>query len=325
MSSGSHQLAIVATVLFVASCGLDPSAKNRCGTNADCNPGRVCIAGVCENNDSGPTGCGGRDFDCDGHNDLLWYEAATGKTQVWYMDGLRHLGDAALDVTEDLDPSNGWRLAGVGDFNRDGHPDVVAREGNSGVTAIWYMKGTSRTGVEALDPALNLPDDTGWSLVGVCDFNQDGWPDLLWHHGAYGATQLWYMHGATRGAYANLDGVAVSVTDDSGWQLAGTGDFNRDGKPDILWRGSANGEAKVWIMDGFTLRSSSTIAPVRNVSETMTLSETDDLDLDGSSDLVWWSSTTGTVDIWLMNGTSPTTQSAIDGAPDSPGWTIVPH
>src|SRR6185312_6194956 len=182
--------------------------------------------GVCDNGDSGTTGCGSRDFDCDGHNDLLWYQAATGETQVWYMDGVQHLADAALDLTEALDPSTGWRLAGVGDFNRDGHPDLVAREGTGGVTAIWYMNGTSRTGVEALDPALNLTDDTGWSLAGVCDFNQDGWPDLLWHHAEYGATQLWYMHGAVRGAYANLDGVSTSVTEASGWQPVGTGDYN---------------------------------------------------------------------------------------------------
>lgn len=325
MSSGSSRSALLLVGSFIASCGLDPSPKDRCATNADCNPGRVCIATACEDSGSRTAGCGSHDFDGDGHNDLLWYDPATGATQIWYMDGVEHRGDAPLDLTPDLAPASGWRIAGVGDFNQDGHPDLVVRDGTSGVTEVWYMNGASRIGVEDLDPALNLTDDTGWSLAGVCDFNQDGWPDLLWNNEPYAAIQLWYMHGAARSGYANMDGVATPAAETSAWQVAGTGDFNRDGKPDILWHATTSGEAMAWVMDGFTLRSTETISPGPDDPETMTLSETDDLDLDGSSDLVWWNPSTGTVEIWLMNGTSRTTSSDIAGAPASIDWTIVRH
>ena len=34
------------------------------------------------------------------------------------------------------------------------------------------------------------------------------------------------------------------------WKIVGTGDFNSDGKPDILWRNTSTGQNGVWYMDG---------------------------------------------------------------------------
>jgi hypothetical protein len=41
--------------------------------------------------------------------------------------------------------------------------------------------------------------------------------------------------------------------------LVGTGDFNNDGKPDLLWRNKANGNVAVWYMNGATLVSGAVI------------------------------------------------------------------
>ena len=37
------------------------------------------------------------------------------------------------------------------------------------------------------------------------------------------------------------------------WVVAGTGDFNGDGKSDILWRNTVTGETYIYLMDGLTL------------------------------------------------------------------------
>jgi len=37
---------------------------------------------------------------------------------------------------------------------------------------------------------------------------------------------------------------------DLNWSISGTGDFNADDKTDILWRNSATGVNRVWMMDG---------------------------------------------------------------------------
>ena len=46
-----------------------------------------------------------------------------------------------------------------------------------------------------------------------------------------------------------------SALADVRWGMSGTGDFNLDGKPDILWRHSTSGEIVVWFMNGSVLQS----------------------------------------------------------------------
>ena len=36
------------------------------------------------------------------------------------------------------------------------------------------------------------------------------------------------------------------------WSIVGVGDFNGDGKPDIVWRNYTNGQNAIWYMDGLT-------------------------------------------------------------------------
>jgi hypothetical protein len=37
----------------------------------------------------------------------------------------------------------GWSLAGVADFNDDGHPDYLLFNANTHQTVIWYMTGVT--------------------------------------------------------------------------------------------------------------------------------------------------------------------------------------
>jgi len=57
------------------------------------------------------------------------------------------------------------------------------------------------------------------------------------------------------------------------WQIVGTGDFNVDGHPDILWRRSSDGKHLVWYMDGVVRISYEYI----NISPNTNGSETSDL------------------------------------------------
>jgi hypothetical protein len=63
----------------------------------------------------------------------------------------------------------GWQLVAVGDFNRDGRPDLVVYNASTHVTAIYFTNNNVLTS-SVSGPTL----PAGWSSVSVADFNQDG-------------------------------------------------------------------------------------------------------------------------------------------------------
>jgi hypothetical protein len=54
----------------------------------------------------------------------------------------------------------GWNVAGIADFNNDGHPDYLLFNPTTGETAIWYLNNNVLIG-QADGPTLS----SGWSLV----------------------------------------------------------------------------------------------------------------------------------------------------------------
>jgi hypothetical protein len=48
----------------------------------------------------------------------------------------------------------------------------------------------------------------------------------------------------------------------SNWIVGETGDFDGDGKSDILWRDTNTGTTAIWFMNGFQVSSSAMVATV---------------------------------------------------------------
>jgi hypothetical protein len=67
-----------------------------------------------------------------------------------------------------------------------------------------------------------------------------------------GDTAIWLMNGATVLSSGNIGNVPTTST------VVGTGDFDGDGKSDILWR-DTNGNTAIWFMNGMTPLSTSNI------------------------------------------------------------------
>ena len=86
------------------------------------------------------------------------------------------------------------------------------------------------------------------------------------------------------------------------WVIGGVGDFNGDGKADILWHNTATGDVDVWEMNGTSIIAA---AGLGNPGATCTPVGTGDYNGDGKADILF-QNTDGTPMIWTMNGTTVT-------------------
>ena len=78
------------------------------------------------------------------------------------------------------------------------------------------------------------------------------------------------------------------------------GDFNGDGKADILWR-NASGEVYEWLLNGTNIIGEGSPDTVGNHWQ---IAGVGDFNGDGKTDILWRNTASGEVDVWLMNGTS---------------------
>jgi FG-GAP-like repeat/Cep192 domain 4/Abnormal spindle-like microcephaly-assoc'd, ASPM-SPD-2-Hydin len=118
----------------------------------------------------------------------------------------------------------------VADFNHDGNLDLaVSGETSPGKGCIFILFGN---GDGTFQPAVSLPLSAYSSFVAVADFNGDGIPDLLAADFPYISVLLGNGDGTFQ-APINNDSFSPTPPD-----AVGIGDFNRDGKLDVVVVGS---------------------------------------------------------------------------------------
>src|SRR5438552_12595324 len=91
----------------------------------------------------------------------------------------------------------------------------------------------------------------------------------------------------------------VNAVSDQAWQVKGIGDFDGDGRADILWRNSSTGENYIWLMNGLSTASQGS---VNFVDPAWQVKGIGDFDGDGKADILWRNSSTGENYLYLMNG-----------------------
>ena len=198
---------------------------------------------------------------------------------------------------------NDWQIQGVGDFDGDGQSDILWRcfpqapavscgQAIYGSVAIWHFVGGDY-GWTTWPGAL----DFNWQIHGVGDFDGNGAADILWRcvpqapatacgEAIYGSTAIWQFTGGNYG-WTIWPG-ALDLT----WQIRGVGDFDGNGRSDMLWR-NADGSNAIWHDADWRstqwLTSRDTGWQIQGVGE---------FDGDGRSDILW-RHTSGATEIWL--------------------------
>ena len=156
------------------------------------------------------------------------------------MDGTNPIAGGSQWVG--ANPGPDWKAVGTGDFNGDGKSDILFQN-TDGQAAIWEMDGTNPIAGGSQWVGANPGPD--WKAVGTGDFNGDGKSDILFQN-TDGQAAIWEMNGTNP-----IAGGSQSVGANPGpdWKVVGTGDYNGDGKSDILFQ-NTGGQAAIWEMDG---------------------------------------------------------------------------
>ncbi|MEW5701811.1 MAG: FG-GAP-like repeat-containing protein [Candidatus Zixiibacteriota bacterium] len=187
-------------------------------------------------------GAFGNDYWGNGAGRAYVYSGADGRLVYMFSGGLP--GDAL-----------GSAVAGVGDVNGDGVPDVIVgadREMASGwANGLAYVYSGQDGTVLYEFTAGEFRDEFGWSVSQAADINRDGYCDVVVGAPGGGWTPPYHDGQGRAYVYSGQDGALLhslsgeSTSDLFGFSVAGGADVNGDGYPDVIV-GAIWNDSKAW-------------------------------------------------------------------------------
>jgi hypothetical protein len=139
----------------------------------------------------------------------------------------------------------GFAVAGAGDVNRDGAPDLLVGAFGYGGTGALGHGGTGRAFVFSgkdgkLLHTLQAPHPQigagfGWAVSSLGDLTGDGVPELgVGAFGQDGEGKVFIFNGQTGKLFRTLESPQPPTGAAFGWSVADAGDLDKDGVSDIL-------------------------------------------------------------------------------------------
>jgi hypothetical protein len=131
-----------------------------------------------------------------------------------------------------------YKVVATGDFNGDGRSDIVLQDASTGNVAIWQLNAAGT----AIASGAVIGGAAGWNVITSGDFNGDGRSDIALQNASTGDVAVWLLNttgtAITSGAVLGGSGTA--------WKVMGAGDFNGDGRSDLILQNSGSGDVAEW-------------------------------------------------------------------------------
>ncbi len=214
------------------------------------------------------------DFNLDHKADLAVANINSNDVTILLGNGRGSFGPAAASP---VPAGEGPVSIAVGDFNRDGKPDLAVANQFSNNLSILLGSGSG-----GFSPATTSPVRVGSSpyFVAVSDFNRDGNPDLavVNHH----SNNVSILLGNGDGSFNPAAASPISVGGNP--RALAVGEFNLDGKPDLAVANYFSNNVTVLLGNGSGSFSPATTSPA-GAGAGPSFVVANDFNLDGRPDL----------------------------------------
>src|SRR2546429_638954 len=168
------------------------------------------------------------------------------------------------------------------DYNGDGFSDVFWVNANTGQNLIWNMVNNQFNSQQVV-AGITVPDNA-ISISG--DFNGNGTTDVFqWND----------LNGQTNNLLFNNDQVATTVPlpttlPASGWFPEISGDFNGDGRSDLLWHNFTTNDNVAWQINNSSFVQQATLP---DTAGSFGLPRVGNFDSDPTSEIFWHNTAAG--------------------------------
>ena len=189
------------------------------------------------------------------------------------------------------------------DIDGDGREDLLYQNPENGILRLTTVSSDGLVGTSSDSLGGQIGPDL--QIVGTGDFDKDGEADLLWRKVSTGKLGFWYVNAANYTHDRDMQlGANLPAVSSATYDLAAVGDFNGDGRTDIIFHrtntsGTNAGGVIYWtIGPNATIKASGTIANVPY--DGYDLVGAGDFNGDGVSDLLFRNLSTGGVIYWHL-------------------------
>jgi hypothetical protein len=122
----------------------------------------------------------------------------------------------------------------VGDFNGDGRPDLVVANFNDGTVSVFLNTAPAGAAAPTFAAPQTVVVGSFPASVVVADFNGDGRPDIAVANDVATGTMSVLLNTSAAGAGVPTFAAAQTFAVGPNPQSIAAGDFNRDGRPDLV-------------------------------------------------------------------------------------------